>query len=155
MQLQTLPPPSAELKKKLKGTWLLISREDYTAEGEKKIDPGLGADPVGILNFTETHFAAQFMKRDRSGSQVAPVYTGKNNTAAVGGYDAYFGTYEVNEEKGQSNHHLIASINPSNVGINVVRDMRVNADDQLIIQLKTTSSDGIAITRTLTWKRLE
>jgi hypothetical protein len=40
-----------------------------------------------------SHFAAQFMKRDRSDNPANEIfYSGQNNTSAVGGYDAYLGT---------------------------------------------------------------
>ena len=49
------------------GTWELLSREDNTLGGERRVDPALGADPIALLIFDkEGHFAAQFMKRDRN-----------------------------------------------------------------------------------------
>src|SRR5215471_16501356 len=138
----------------LPGVWWLLTREDYTKDGQRRIDPTLGADPIGILTYSKTHFAAQFMKRDRTGNLSENLsYSGQNNTSAVGGYDAYFGTYEVDEGSGKVIHILLGSISPANIGIKVSRDMRVN-DDQLIIQLETTTMEGEAITRTLIWKRV-
>ncbi|MDP4262799.1 MAG: lipocalin-like domain-containing protein [Bacteroidota bacterium] len=155
MSMQILPPPSSGLATTIQGVWWLQSREDWTKDGQQRIDPVLGADPVGILSYAVTHFAAQFMKRERSPDNLLsqPSYSGQNNTVAVGGYDAYFGTYEVNEQTGKVAHTLIGSINPSNIGITVSRDLRVN-DDKLIIQLETTTTGGEPITRTLTWKRV-
>jgi len=155
MSAPILTPPSGELTTALRGSWWLQTREDWTKDGQKRIDPTLGADPVGMLSYSGTHFAAQFMKRDRSedtGGQVTS-YSGSNNTVAVGGYDAYFGTYEVDEQTGKVAHTLVGSITPANVGITVSRDMRVDGD-RLMIQLETTRPDGEPITRTLTWKRL-
>ena len=94
------------------------------------------------------------MKRDRAESPGNSVSKpGLNNTLAVGGYDAYFGTYEVNEVAGKVTHTLIGSISPANVGITVARDLRVHGD-QLIIQIETTTTEGEAVIRTLTWKRM-
>src|SRR3569833_1441624 len=102
MSSPILTPPSGDLAAALCGTWWLQTREDRTKDGQKRIDPTLGADPIGMLSYSGTHFAAQFMKRDRSedtGGQVTS-YSGSNNTVAVDGYDAYFGTYEVDEHTG-------------------------------------------------------
>ena len=154
MSSPVLAAPSGSITTAIRGIWWLLTREDWTKDGQKRIDPTLGADPFGILSYSGTHFAAQFMKRDReenAGEQV--FYSGQNNTSAVGGYDAYFGTYEVDEQTGRVVHTLIGSITPANIGITVSRDMRVDGDN-LIIQLETTRPDGEAITRTLTWKRL-
>lgn len=149
-----LPKPSGNLATSMLGIWWLQSREDFTKDGQKRIDPALGADPIGILCYADTHFAAQFMKRDRTGNPGNSIsYSGINNTMAVGGYDAYFGTYEVNEESGTVAHTLIGSVTPANIGITVSRNLRV-IDDQLIIQLETTTPEAEPIIRTLVWKRI-
>jgi hypothetical protein len=154
MSSAILTSPSGTLAAHMKGTWRLLTREDWNKEGEKRIDPTLGADPIAILSYSGTHFAAQFMKRDRTEDAEGPVsYSGQNNTVAVGGYDAYFGTYEVDEETGKVAHTLIGSITPANIGITVSRDIRAD-NNKLIIQLETTRPEGEAIIRTLTWKRL-
>jgi len=148
----SLPKPSGNLSNEMKGVWLLKSREDFTLDGQKRIDPTLGANPSGILAYSGTNFTAQFMKKDRSDKTKLKSYSGSNNTVAVGGYDAYFGTYEVNEENGKVNHTLTGSINEANIGISVWRDLRV-VDNQLIIQLETNTIDGEPIVRTLIWER--
>ena len=148
----SLPPPSGSLEEDIKGLWLLQTREDYTHDGQKRIDPTLGENPMGILAYAETHFTAQFMKRDRSDKSQNVSYAGSNNTVAADGYDAYFGVYEVEEDSGKVKHTLFGSVYESNIGISVWRDLRV-VGDELIIQLHTTAPDGTPIVRTLTWKR--
>src|SRR6266404_6879426 len=117
MKKVSLPPLTANLGSKILGIWMLKSREDVDAGGQILIDPFLGRDPLGILCFGPTHFAAQFMKRDRSQEENAlrPVHA-KNNTARVNGYDAYFGTYSVDEIEGTLTTHLEGSICTTNVG---------------------------------------
>ena len=44
-----LQSPSNSLASAMQGVWWLMTREDYTKEGQKRIDPTLGADPIGIL----------------------------------------------------------------------------------------------------------
>jgi hypothetical protein len=69
------------------------------------------------------------------------------------GYDAYFGTYSIDENAGTLTTHLEGSISPANVGKIFVRDVRV-VGNELIIQLNTTAVDGTAITRTNTFSRI-
>ena len=142
------------IENNIQGTWWLLSREDRTTDGQKRIDPILGSDPIAILVYARNHFAAQFMKRERNADTLKQD-TGarQNNTSAIGGYDAYFGTYQVNEGTNQVAHTLVGSINPANIGMTVYRDLRVDGD-KLIIQLDTTTRDGEPVTRTLTWKRI-
>jgi len=99
------------------------------------------------------HFAAQFMKRDRSVPVPEAPGTARNNSRAQGGYDAYFGTYEVNDDTGEVTQRLLAALSPDNVGMQLTRDMQVNGDT-LTIRIGTTASDGVAVTRTLTWRRV-
>ena len=61
---------SQPLSTTLIGTWELLSREDFTRKGERRIDPSLGADPIAILTYDRGgYFAAQFMKRKRGPEQ--------------------------------------------------------------------------------------
>jgi hypothetical protein len=142
------------LASQLIGTWRLVSREDRTEDGERRVDPGLGSDPIALLVYDAAgNFAAQFMKRDRSdtGSQ-APAMAGLNNSMAVGGYDAYFGTYTVDEAARSVTQRLIGALSAGDVGKVVTREMLVDGD-RLTIQLETTSASGEPVVRTLTWAR--
>jgi hypothetical protein len=153
MSSPVLPDPSGKLALDIQGVWWLVSREDWTASGERRIDPVLGADPIGILAYAKNKFAAQFMKRDRTIDTNETFAAGQNNTAAMSGYDAYFGSYAVDENTGQVSHTIVGSIIPGNIGMTVSRNLRAE-ENKLIIQLETTSTQGEAITRTLTWKRI-
>ena len=145
---------AVDLEKKIQGTWWLLSREDHTKEGERRIDPILGSDPIAILVYAKNHFAAQFMKRNRADDSMSQASdAAQNNTAAVGGYDAYFGTYKIDETTNLVAHTLVGSIVQKNVGMTVHRNLRVEGD-KLIITLDTTTQQGEPVTRTLTWKRI-
>jgi len=154
METTTLPAPAGTLATDILGIWKLETRRDVDAAGVGRIDPGLGADPLGILCFAPGYFAAQFMKRDRSASATsAGGQAPANNSSAVGGYDAYFGTYTLDVSAGTLTTVLEGSLSPSNVGSRFVRDVRV-AGNKLTIQLATTAPDGAHITRTLVFARL-
>ena len=136
------------------GVWWLRSRLDTAEDGTLREEPSLGSDPLGILTYAPGRFAAQFMKRNRSEGEVLdPPSSGENNTAAIGGYDAYFGTYEVDLESGRVLHRLEGALTLGNVGLEVYRDLKVEGD-QLKIRLTTTTADGESVTRTLTWERV-
>lgn len=142
------------LSSDLPGTWLLQSRIDVTEAGNRHPDPLLGENPVALLIYDRTgHFSAQFMKRDRSVVVPAAPANAKNNTQAQGGYDAYFGTYSVDDAKGTVTQQLMGSLTPGNVGMVLTRAMEVRGES-LLIKLETTAADGTKILRTLTWQRL-
>jgi hypothetical protein len=76
-----------------------------------------------------------------------------NNTAAVGGYDAYFGTYELDAARGTVVVKLEASLAPANIGKTFLREIRV-VDGRLVIRLNTNAADGTPISRTLKFEKL-
>jgi hypothetical protein len=142
----------------LVGTWKLLSRVDVAADGQRRIDPVLGADPVAYLIYDNTgHFSAQFMRRDRHSIEptvpgASPVGAAANNSRAVNGYDAYFGTYSVGADDTVT-QTLEGALSAADVGKVVTRRFRITGAE-LVIELETTASDGQPVTRTLTWQRL-
>jgi len=157
MRPEPLPPPSASLASEILGAWWLLSRLDHDDGGNRHVCPILGVEPLGFLSFTPKRFSAQFMRRGRELETEAPASTaplpGANNTAAVGGYDAYFGTYELDATRGTVVVKLEASLAPANIGKTFLREIRV-VGDRLIIRLNTNAADGTPISRTLTFERL-
>ena len=119
---------SAALSWTLVGTWQLLSREDFTRTGERRADPSLGADPFGLLFYDgRSKFATQFMKRVRDESTTKVIQTSlPNNSRAQDGYDAYFGTYTVDDIRGTVTQRLVGAL----------------------------TSDGAPLVRTLRWRRV-
>jgi len=145
---------ASALSATLPGTWQLQSRVDITASGERRPEPSLGEDPVALLIYDRSgHFAAQFMRRDRSVMIPDGPGGAKNNSRAQGGYDAYFGTYTIDDERATVTQTLLAALSVENVGHVLTRAMEVR-DDTLVIRLETTAADGTEVTRTLTWQRV-
>ena len=147
-------PNPIPLSASLPGSWLLESRIDVDAAGTRRVEPSLGEDPVALLIYDRSgHFAAQFMKRDRSAPVPDAPSGGKNNSRAQGGYDAYFGTYTVDDAANTVTQRLLAALSQENVGSVLTREMEVRGD-KLILQVQTSAPDGSAVTRTLTWNRV-
>jgi len=147
-------PPELPLSESLPGTWQLVSRIDRTAAGERRVDPSLGADPIALLIYDRAgNFAAQFMKRDRTGPLVDGPAAAANNSRARGGYDAYFGTYTIDDAARTVTQRMVGALSNDNVGHVLTRGMTVDGD-ALTIELQTTSADGEPVTRTLVWSRI-
>ena len=144
------------LQESLVGTWKLLSREDVTSDGERRVDPVLGSDPIAYLMYDAAgHFAVQFMRRDREftrGAGGRAPLRSANNTGAINGYDAYFGRYTV-EADGIVTQELVGALSPGDVGKVVTRRFQVHGAE-LVIDLETTASDGTPVTRTLRWQRV-
>jgi hypothetical protein len=114
----------------------------------------LGSQPEALLIYDRAgNFAAQFMKRDRSMSPAPAVAKqATNNSTAVGGYDAYFGSYSVDDTSNLVTQRLVAALSPSDVGKVVTREMHIE-DSVLVIRIDLTAADGEPVVRTLRWAR--
>ena len=152
--VECLSPPLRSQSRYL-GRGSFCPASNVTDTGERRVDASLGADPLAMLIYDRSgHFAAQFMKRDRTPSAgMDSPSAGANNSRAQGGYDAYFGTYEVDDAAGTVTQRLLGALSAENVGHVLTRGMQVEAD-RLTISLRTTSATGEPVTRTLSWKRV-
>jgi hypothetical protein len=141
--------------RELVGTWRLISRvvrlEDGTA-----VQEDLGTTPKGYLIYDSSgHMAVQLSRPDRptaidcSTSASAP---SDNSPQLLNGYEAYFGTYTIDETNHTVTHHLEGALASADVGRNLVREFQVSGD-KLTIVVRTSSPKGRQI-RTLTWERV-
>jgi hypothetical protein len=119
----------------LPGSWRLLSRIDTTATGERRVEPGLGEDPIALLTYDRAgNFSAQFMRRGRTGRE---------------GFDAYFGSYDVDDATGEVTQRLDGALDPAMVGAVLTRTMSLDGDS-LTIRLDV----GPGVVRTLVWTRI-
>jgi hypothetical protein len=157
IRIMSIHDPSSQcsLSAALIGTWELLTREDRTQNGGHRIEPSLGANPIALLFFdAHGHFAVQFMNRERDKMPDVDISGPiSNNSRARGGYDAYFGTYKVDDSAGSVTTRLSAALSPENVGQVFTRTMIVSGDE-LTIRLATSTFAGEPVVRTLRWKRV-
>jgi hypothetical protein len=155
-------PSGASIRAQLIGSWRLVSRQSRRASGELEPDSGLSAVPLGVLIYDQSgHVAAQLSRRDRTVAmlgeecQAAAQTKGTPDSAqTILGYDAYFGTYRINEQRGIVTHHLEAALFPGDIGKDIDRHFTISGD-QLTISFNTTTREGVKVTRTLIWQRMK
>jgi Lipocalin-like domain len=141
--------------RQLIGTWRLISRVVTLADGTVVQDPGLGKTPSGYLIYDSSgHIAAQLMRLDRPMAIDCgtPGPGPSDNSQSVNGYDAYFGTYTIDETSHTVTHHLEGALAAADVGKNLVREFQISGD-KLTITVRTNSRKEKQI-RMLTWERV-
>jgi len=118
---------SGSAREKLIGAWRLVSPESSGPGG----DTNRVTDLNGMLIYTgDGHMSVQLMY-PKSASDLTNDYV-KN------GYEASFGSYEVNEQAHTVTHHVQGSITEGLVGKDLPRAFQVS-DGRLII--KSTSPD--------------
>ncbi|MGC1295019.1 MAG: lipocalin-like domain-containing protein [Alloacidobacterium sp.] len=118
--------PGSE-KEKLIGAWRLVSMEEPAADGKvNRI-----TDRKGMLIYTrDGHMSVQLMLPQSE--------SGVSNDYVLNGYEASFGSYDVNEEARTVTHHVQGSISRGLVGKDLPRAFQFS-DGRLII--KSTRPD--------------
>jgi hypothetical protein len=156
------PVSGTSISAQLIGSWRLVSRQSKRANGEVEADAGLSAVPLGVLIYDQSgHVAAQLSRRDRTVAivgeecEAAAAIKGTPDTAqTLLGYDAYFGTYKIDERDGIVTHHLEAALWPGDIGKDIDRHFTIS-DDHLTITFTTTTREGVKVTRSLVWERMK
>jgi lipocalin-like protein len=134
------------------GTWKLISRIDKDSNNVSVNEPALGSDPIAILMYdTLGYVSVQIMKRNRQDSAVATNNQTPNNSSPLNGYDAYFGTYQIDTTKKQVTHTILGSIRKDDVGKQLRRNYVLTGDTLKLFF--STTDDRVQVTRTVTFIR--
>jgi hypothetical protein len=153
---------TSSVRTQLIGSWRLVSRESRKANGEIEPDPSVGAPPLGILIYDQSgHVSAQTSRGDRTVAMLpeecqAAIATkgAANSTQAILGYNAYFGTYTINEHDATITHHLEAALFPGDIGKDIERHYAISGD-LLRYTFNTTDGKGGKVTRTVVWQRMK
>ena len=136
------------------GAWQLESRTVRKANGEILVDPVLGQQPTGRLFYDASgHMMLQMMRQGRAQAISAPPNPyGAASPRIVLGYDAYFGTFIVNEADATITHHVEGSLFPEDLGKVFRRSFRIEGGT-FTLSFTSKSPEGFDVTRTLRFRR--
>jgi hypothetical protein len=148
---------AAAERKKFIGTWKLVSgvsKDEVTGE----VRYPWGRKPVGRLSYEETgRMFAQLMNpgrrpvgglSDRGAAAAIATASADDMREILTGFNAYFGTFDVDESSRTVIHHLQSALIPSWVGTDQRRKYEFPGPDELVI-LNTVSQ----ATYRLVWHR--
>lgn len=139
-------------REKFIGAWKLISVEVRYAEGN--VISLYGENPAGMLLYAPGgQVSVHLMDRSR------PAFSGKDKSlgtpeetkAAVTGYEAYFGTFEVHEDSQSIVHHVEGSLFPNWIGSDQLRFYEF-CDGRLILTTPPIPYSGTTLVGALTWE---
>jgi hypothetical protein len=141
-------------REQILGAWRLESRTVRKANGEILVDPVLGNQPIGRLFYDASgYMMLQMMRQERAQAISVPSNPqDARSPRIVLGYDAYFGTFEVNEAAGMITHHVEGSLFPEDLGKDFQRVFRIEGDT-FTLSFASKSPEGFEVTRTLLFRR--
>ena len=147
-------PAARSAPDQMLGAWELRSRTVTRANGEVVSDPILGQQPIGRLFYAASgHMALQMMRQGRAQAITEPSDSAlATNARVVLGYDAYVGTFAVDEGAGTVTHHIEGSLFPEDLGKDFTRRFRVDGDT-FELAFTSRAGDGSDLTRTLVFQR--
>jgi Lipocalin-like domain len=115
------PPPGSD-QEKLIGAWHLLSIAASPADARSSP----ATEIKGMLIYTrDGHMSVQLMYPESEGNL--------SNDYVLNGYEASFGSYDVNEATHTVTHHVQGSITRGLVGKDLPRVYRFTADGHLVI----------------------
>ncbi len=143
------------MKQQLIGTWKLVSAEYRRANGTA-IDY-LGDHPAGQLMYdARGHMSIQLMRRERPAFAVNDRAGGtpQEAKAALDGYLAYFGTFDVDETAGTVTHHIAGCAFPNWVGADQTRHFELSGN-RLTLRTPALLIGGAQVNGQLVWERAD
>lgn len=127
------------------GMWRLVS---IVQDGEQA--PNRGPRPTGLIVYDASGQMSVQIMPDRIRPKFAAADpTPEEAKEALRGYTAYFGTYTVDGRARTVTHHRQGSVNPGNVGGDLVRRFEFVPGDRIILTPLENP------TRRLTWERVK
>jgi hypothetical protein len=114
-QTATPTPDMTNIREKLLGSWHLISRDEQDADGKIRTR----TDAVGVIMYTsDGHMSVQIMLPEKGEAPNNPVQYQQ------AGYEAYQGTYSLDEKAHTVTHHVESALVRSLIGKDLTRVYR-------------------------------
>jgi len=137
------------------GEWRLVTFE-FRKEDGSIIYP-FGKEARGSFIYTESgRFSGQLMRIDRPRFAIPDQMQGTSEEieASYKGTISYFGTYEVDIDRGVINHFVEGSIFPNMEGTQQKRSFELSKS-QLVLRTPRFKVGGKKATGIITWERIE
>jgi len=149
--------PDVVAREQLLGAWRLVSIETIRPNGEI-IYPFYGKHPEGLIVYDRSGWMSVQITSDprptvpkASSRELFLAAPAAEKVAAVEGYYAYCGTWELDASKSNLAHHIKQSLSPGERGEDVLRHYAFDGD-RLTLMAKTHEM-GEDHERKLVWER--
>jgi hypothetical protein len=137
------------------GTWRLL-RTQFSKDDGTSVESPYGSDPEGILMYDEQgNMAAQIARKDRRQFAVADRKGGDDweTRAAFETYQAYWGTYRIDEAESVITHTVTQALLPNWTGGEQRRHYRIS-DGELVLRTPPMRIGGELVSGELVWEKV-
>ncbi len=153
---QQTPSATSRSAERLVGTWQLESFVEERPNGEMVASTRYGAKVRGLIVYDSSgNMAAQLMNPERPhfATDRPAQGTAEEIKTAFVGYNAYFGTYTLDESTATIRHRVNANLFPNLVGTEFTRKFKLEGD-VLTLELPPAQIQGERRTARLVWRRM-
>jgi hypothetical protein len=115
------------------GAWRLVAVEERQPGGD--LTYPYGSHPVGLLIYDESgYMSVQIMRSDRRplSSDNPDETSAEEIKRAVEGFTAFFGRYEIDEQRKTVTHHVEGHLLPNSVGKRLERSYEFSGDNLIL-----------------------
>lgn len=154
---QTTAAAAESSASRLVGTWRLLSFVEERPSGQLLPSGRYGPNVDGLIVYDKAgNMAAQLVNPDRPrfAAENATRGTPEEVKAAFDGYNAYFGTYTVDETSSTIRHRVLANLFPNAAGTEFVRKFKLEGD-RLTLELPPMQIEGEQRIVKLIWQRAQ
>jgi hypothetical protein len=142
------------IRDQLIGTWKLINACSIR-QSDGEVEYPFGKESVGQIMYDSTgNMSVVIMRPERPKSAINDKSQATNEEikSAFDGFEAYFGTYEIDEEKKIVNHQIVGSLFPNWEGMTQTRFVEFSGN-RLILKTPPMAYGGATVTGKLVWER--
>jgi hypothetical protein len=122
-----------EVRKRIGGTWKVVSSEETMKDGSKRPNPALGPNGKAFLMYTaDGHMCAELMNPDRPAWKNKQKPTKEEKVSSFDGFFAYCGRYEVDAAKHILVHLPEVSMTQDYIGTRQIRPYRFEGNRMIL-----------------------
>jgi hypothetical protein len=138
------------------GVWRLVSCD--AVRGNGGVVPIYGKQPIGRLHYdAQGNMSVHIMKAGRPKVKSSTKFraTPSEMRAAYEGYEAYFSTYSVDEDRNTIHHRVLGGLFPNWTGTVQTRFYEFDGDSRLVLSTAPVGAKpGAETVVVLVWERL-
>jgi hypothetical protein len=145
----------AEVRKKLVGTWKVVSSEETLKDGTKRPNLHIGDHGKAFLLYSaDGYMCAELMNSDRPAWKDKEKPTDDEKLSSFNGFFAYCGRYEIHADKGYLVHIPEVSMTQDYLATRQVRPYRFEGN-RMILGDKSSNGNDDVVAWQIVWEKVQ
>jgi len=145
----------AEVRKKLVGTWKVVSSEETMKDGTRRPNPHIGPHGKAFLVYSaDGYMCAELMNSDRPTWKDKVKPTDDEKLSSFNGFFAYCGRYEIHADKNYLVHLPEVSMTQDYLGTRQIRPYKFEGNRMILGDKVSDGNEGVVAWQ-IVWEKVE